>query len=297
RERNSSSSSLTKLENLKIALKKSYEEQKALAEQLDRVTLNFQDACRELDLYKHELREDALKCSCNIRLPRSRSFTEIGRATVNLDEYLRWKEKAGTMFRELNRIRNEYRTCDDERRELRMQLVMLQGELGLAQSQLAEILSKQQQKPDESVSNVSAISDNDTSSSALTKRKKMKSRLRRDKYSDEFCDAMDSSSSIFFTASSSMGSLDDAFYSISEPDLIATKFEGAREYRFSNHGYRDFCLLSTHLQESHGQSTYLERIQLNPRKHEEIMKEAAKLKIKSLSEKGRQKKDIYEKVI
>ncbi|VDK87543.1 unnamed protein product [Onchocerca ochengi] len=270
RERNSSSSNIAKLEDLRIALKKSYEEQKALADQLDQVTLNFQDACRELDLYKHELREDALKYSYNIRLPRSRSFTEIGRATVNLDEYLRWKEKAGTMFRELNRIRKEYHASDDERRELRMQLVMLRGELGLAQSQLAEMLSKQQRKPDES-------------------------KLLRDKHSDEFCDAMDSSSSIFFTASSSFYSLDDAFYSISEPDLVATKFEGAREYRFSSHGYHDYYLLSAHFQESHGPSTYLERIQLNSKEHEEVIKEAAKLKITSLSEKARQKKDINEK--
>uniref|UniRef100_A0A8R1XVH1 Uncharacterized protein n=1 Tax=Onchocerca volvulus TaxID=6282 RepID=A0A8R1XVH1_ONCVO len=295
RERNSSSSNIAKLEDLRIALKKSYEEQKALADQLDQVTLNFQDACRELDLYKHELREDALKYSYNIRLPRSRSFTEIGRATVNLDEYLRWKEKAGTMFRELNRIRKEYHASDDERRELRMQLVMLRGELGLAQSQLAEMLSKQQRKPDESVLNVSAISEDDTSSSMLIKRKKMKSKLLRDKHSDEFCDAMDSSSSIFFTASSSFYSLDDAFYSISEPDLVATKFEGAREYRFSSHGYHDYYLLSAHFQESHGPSTYLERIQLNPKEHEEVIKEAAKLKIRSLSEKARQKKDINEK--
>ncbi|MCP9257818.1 hypothetical protein DINM_001068 [Dirofilaria immitis] len=146
KEQTSLSSTATNLEHLKIALKKSREEQETLAEQLDRVTLNFQDACRELDLYKHELREDALKYSHDIRLPRSRSFIETGRATVDLDEYLRWKEKAGTMFRELNRIRKEYRACDGERRELRMQLVMLRGELGLAQCQLAEILSNQRRK-------------------------------------------------------------------------------------------------------------------------------------------------------
>ncbi|EJW73344.1 hypothetical protein WUBG_15748 [Wuchereria bancrofti] len=76
------------------------------------------------------------------------------------------------MFRELNRIRKEYGACDDERRELRMQLVMLRGELGLAQCQLAEMLSRQRRKQRESISNSSIISINDLSSSMLNKEKK-----------------------------------------------------------------------------------------------------------------------------
>lgn len=71
------------------------------------------------------------------------------------------------MFRELNRIRKEYRVCDGERRELRMQLVMLRGELGLAQCQLAEILSNQRRKCDANANGVS-------SSSLLTEREKIK---------------------------------------------------------------------------------------------------------------------------
>lgn len=58
--------------------------------------------------------------------------------------YFRWKEKAGTMFRELNRMRNEYRLCDAERRELRVQLIMIKGELGLAQCQLAELSTRRE---------------------------------------------------------------------------------------------------------------------------------------------------------
>ncbi|KAM3729129.1 Protein quick-to-court [Dirofilaria immitis] len=290
KEQTSLSSTATNLEHLKIALKKSREEQETLAEQLDRVTLNFQDACRELDLYKHELREDALKYSHDIRLPRSRSFIETGRATVDLDEYLRWKEKAGTMFRELNRIRKEYRACDGERRELRMQLVMLRGELGLAQCQLAEILSNQRRKKAESMSNVSAVSMNDTSSSTLIKRKKLKSRLLSGQ-SDEFYDAMDSSSGIFFTACNSMFSLNDAMCSISEPELVATKFEGAREYRLSGHNHRDFYLVPAYCHESRLPSSFLDKIQLGPNMHEEIIKEAAKLKIASMSGTISQKKD------
>lgn len=74
------------------------------------------------------------------------------------------------MFRELNRIRNEYHACDRERRELRVQLVMLQGELDLAQCQLAEMLSNQQRKQCESISsNVSFVgSSNDRLSSSST---------------------------------------------------------------------------------------------------------------------------------
>lgn len=89
-ERSPSSSSITELEQLKRALKRSQEECEGLSEQLDRITHDFQDACRELDLYKHEPCESVLKYSHDIRLPRSRSFVEIGRATIDLDEHLRY---------------------------------------------------------------------------------------------------------------------------------------------------------------------------------------------------------------
>ncbi|CAG9531876.1 unnamed protein product [Cercopithifilaria johnstoni] len=285
------SSSITELEHLKIALKNSHEEQKVLAEQLDRVTLDFQDACRELNLYKHELREDALKYSHNIRLPRTRSFAEIGRATIDLDEHMKWKEKAGTMFRELNRIRKEYRACDSERREIRMQLVMLRGELGLAQCQLAEMLSNQRREQRKSISNVSVISENGTSSSSmLNKRKKNKSRLLRGSRLDEFWDQIDSSSSIFFTACASMSSFNEIMCSKSEPELAATEFDGVREYRLSSYGYRDY-----HCGESRRPSVYLEKIQHNSEEHEKMIKNVAKRQIKSLDQIKHQEKDIREK--
>uniref|UniRef100_A0A0R3RZN6 Uncharacterized protein n=1 Tax=Elaeophora elaphi TaxID=1147741 RepID=A0A0R3RZN6_9BILA len=270
-KRSISSSNITELEQLKTALKKSEEEHEALAEQLDRVTLNFHDACRELNLYKYELRDDALKYSHDTRLPRSRSVIEVGRATVDLDEYLRWKEKAGTMFRELNRIRKEYRACDCERRELRMQLVMLRGELGLAQCQLAEILSNQRRK--QSMSNVSAASASGISSSTSTKRKKMKSKLLQGSHPDEFWDTMDSSSAVFLSACTSMSSLNEIMFSTSEPELVAAEFEGVREYRLCNYGYRDFCLLPSYYRESHRPPAYLEKIQRNQVGHEEMIRE------------------------
>lgn len=74
-------------------MKKSQKKHEALAEELDRVTLNFQDACRELNLYKQELREDVSKYSHDTRLSRSRSFAEIGRATIDLDEHLRYSRE------------------------------------------------------------------------------------------------------------------------------------------------------------------------------------------------------------
>uniref|UniRef100_A0A915PI13 Uncharacterized protein n=1 Tax=Setaria digitata TaxID=48799 RepID=A0A915PI13_9BILA len=295
-EQNPSSSRITELEQLKIALKKSKEQQKALKEQLDRVTLDFQDACRELDLYKHEPRDDALKYSRDIRLPRSRSFDEIGRATVDLDEYLRWKEKAGTMFRELNRIRKEYHTCDGERRELRMQLVMLRGELGLAQCQVAEMLSNQRRKQGRSMSNISAASVNCGSSSTLAKREKIKSRLLQGRRPSEFWDAVDSTSGIFFTACTSVSSLNDGLFSISEPELVTSRFEDVRKYRFCSCVHRDFCLSPAHCQDSRrSSSAHYEGTQRTLQEHDESIKEADQMQITSLRETEHQQKDISDK--
>ncbi|KAK6111931.1 hypothetical protein QQG55_45635 [Brugia pahangi] len=296
-KRNSLTSDFTDdVNELKSALKRLHDEYDTIVEQLNRVTLNFQEACRELNLYKHELSHNAFIYSNDKRLPRSRSFVETGRATVDLNEYIRWKEKAGTMFRELNRIRKEYGACDGERRELRMQLVMLRGELGLTQCQLAEMLSKQRRKQHGSVSNASIISINDLSSSVLNKRKKIKSRLLHGKSSDKFWDAMDSSSAIFFTACTSISSsINDIMCSTSEPELAATKFEGVREYRFSNHNHCNCYLLPTYSQESRKLSPYPENCQLNSEKREEIIK-LSKLQTKSLSKIEIQEKDISEKV-
>ncbi|VDK86866.1 unnamed protein product [Litomosoides sigmodontis] len=290
-----SSSGKAELEYLKSALKKSRREHEALAEQLDRVTLNFQDACRELNLYKQELREDVSKHSHDTRLPRSRSFAEIGRATVDLAEHLRWTEKAGTMFRELNRIRKEYHSCDRERRELRMQLVMLRGELGLAQCQLAEVLSNQQRKKWDSISNVSLVgSANDISLSSSIPIKKEK--IKFDHRLRELWDTVDSSSAVFFTACTSISSLNEIICSASEPELAATKFEGVREYRVPSHDYCDFCLLPASCQESPQSFAHLEDIRQNPAKHEEMMKEEmAEQQMPSPSETEHREKSIHEK--
>ncbi|VDM97317.1 unnamed protein product [Thelazia callipaeda] len=76
------------------------------------------------------------------------------------------------MFRELNRIRKEYYVCDHERRDLRLQLVMLRGELGLAQCQLAELMSAHRCNKQRIRS--SAVPDVNYRSFAFTKHKKMK---------------------------------------------------------------------------------------------------------------------------
>lgn len=78
------------------------------------------------------------------------------------------------MFRELNRIRKEFCLCDAERRELRIQLVMLRGEFGLAQCQLAEMLSMQRQKQCGSIPNVLAATTVSTSPT-LSDRKRFRS--------------------------------------------------------------------------------------------------------------------------
>ncbi|VDO20002.1 unnamed protein product [Haemonchus placei] len=49
--------------------------------------------------------------------------------------FFRWKEKCGTMFRELNAMRSGYQRAQEERRELKIQLAMLRGELEMTKCQ------------------------------------------------------------------------------------------------------------------------------------------------------------------
>lgn len=74
------------------------------------------------------------------------------------------------MFRELNRLRQEYRQCDSERRDLRLQLVMLRGELGLTQCQLAEQLSLHS-RPSASIQSTLATATTSTSPNSERKKK------------------------------------------------------------------------------------------------------------------------------
>ncbi|KHN80514.1 hypothetical protein Tcan_15350 [Toxocara canis] len=201
------------IEPLRRALKRSRAEREALKEQLDRVTFQLQDACRELDLYKHEPREELIKQSHNPHVPRSRSFVEIGRATIDLDEHLRWKEKAGTMFRELNRVRKEHCICDAERRELRLQLVMMRGELGLAQCQLAELSTRpRRDRGDNIMSQSMAVTMSNGDKARRSAGEKVRSTTR-----DGTHERRDSTGT-FTTALASFWSLNDVA-SVSEPDL------------------------------------------------------------------------------
>uniref|UniRef100_A0A915C0P5 GRIP domain-containing protein n=3 Tax=Parascaris univalens TaxID=6257 RepID=A0A915C0P5_PARUN len=254
-------------EPLRRALKRSRAEREALKEQLDRVTLQLQDACRELDLYKREPRDDVIKQSHNPHLPRSRSFVEIGRATVDLDEYLRWKEKAGTMFRELNRIRKQHCLCDAERRELRLQLVMMRGELGLAQCQLVELSTRPRH---EGARNTMSQSVAVTSPSDRKARRGVGEKVRSSARSDGTHEQGDSSGT-YVTARASFSSLNDVT-SLSEPDLSSRS--QSRHEDFINLKFRASKKLFSKEEER----------RRNAEEHDEIIKEAAKAQLVALKQ-------------
>ncbi|KAK6061038.1 hypothetical protein COOONC_01296 [Cooperia oncophora] len=66
---------------------------------------------------------------------RSSSASNLAVDVIDKDEVRKWKEKCGTMFRELNAMRSGYQRAQEERRELKIQLAMLRGELEMTRCQ------------------------------------------------------------------------------------------------------------------------------------------------------------------
>ncbi|KAJ1369093.1 hypothetical protein KIN20_030488 [Parelaphostrongylus tenuis] len=69
------------------------------------------------------------------RFVRSSSTSNLAHDVADKNEVRLWKEKCGTMFRELNSMRSGYQQAQKERRELRLQLAMLRGELEIERCQ------------------------------------------------------------------------------------------------------------------------------------------------------------------
>ncbi|GMR33322.1 hypothetical protein PMAYCL1PPCAC_03517 [Pristionchus mayeri] len=125
------------VENLARELKRSRQERESLRLRVDRLSKQMREAAAELEIYRREGR-----CLSPEGLPlkrQSRSTVDLTREAVDLDECIRWKEKTGTMFRELTRLRNGYQESQTERRDLRVQLAIMRGELELARCQIAEL--------------------------------------------------------------------------------------------------------------------------------------------------------------
>ncbi|CEF62806.1 Hypothetical protein SRAE_1000107500 [Strongyloides ratti] len=127
----------------------------SLASQLDVVTKNLHDAYLELSLFKQE-NKNSRKMSAGERekhgLQRSRSHSGRGYGSdfKNKNDSLslagkelkEWKEKTGTMFRELYRLRGEFTKVDEERRELIYNLKILRGELEIERAKRETLIEK-----------------------------------------------------------------------------------------------------------------------------------------------------------
>ncbi|GMT34091.1 hypothetical protein PFISCL1PPCAC_25388, partial [Pristionchus fissidentatus] len=125
------------VENLAKELRRSRQERESLRLRVDSLSKQMREAAAELEIYRREGR-----CLSPEGLPlkkKSRSTVDLTREAVDLDECIRWKEKTGTMFRELTRLRNGYNESQSERRDLRVQLAIMRGELELARCQIAEL--------------------------------------------------------------------------------------------------------------------------------------------------------------
>uniref|UniRef100_A0A0N5BKA2 C3H1-type domain-containing protein n=1 Tax=Strongyloides papillosus TaxID=174720 RepID=A0A0N5BKA2_STREA len=144
----------------------------SLASQLDDVTKNLHDAYLELSLFKQE-NKNSRKMSAGERekqgFQRSRSHSgrDCGSEYKNKNDSLsiagkelkEWKEKTGTMFRELYRLRGEFVKVDEERRDLIYNLKILRGELEIERAKRETLEEKMKTKLDdkdkvESIENV-----------------------------------------------------------------------------------------------------------------------------------------------
>lgn len=134
----------------------------SLASQLDVVTKNLHDAYLELSLFKQE-NKNSRKMSAGERekhgFQRSRSHSGRGYGSdfKNKNDSLslagkelkEWKEKTGTMFRELYRLRGEFTKVDEERRDLIYNLKILRGELEIEKAKRETLLEKIKTKIDD----------------------------------------------------------------------------------------------------------------------------------------------------
>ncbi|UMM41747.1 hypothetical protein L5515_017872 [Caenorhabditis briggsae] len=113
---------------LERQLKRSQEERTILKNKNNRMSKDLQVAMAELNVYRTEKphKEDEPKI-----LERSSSFSSFNHAKVENDTQ-KWKEKSGTLFREVNRIRQNLAEALEQNNELRYQLALARGERELS---------------------------------------------------------------------------------------------------------------------------------------------------------------------
>ncbi|KHJ93702.1 hypothetical protein OESDEN_06381, partial [Oesophagostomum dentatum] len=107
---------------------------------IERLTHQLNEALAELEVYR---REGVLARSSSAKeiskepkpMVRSHSATNLVDDVADKQEVQIWKEKCGTMFRELNAMRSGYQRAQADRRDLKIQVAMLRGELEMARCQ------------------------------------------------------------------------------------------------------------------------------------------------------------------
>uniref|UniRef100_A0A914PZG6 GRIP domain-containing protein n=1 Tax=Panagrolaimus davidi TaxID=227884 RepID=A0A914PZG6_9BILA len=110
-------------------------ENESLKKEFTELKASYDEAARELDMYRNETAAAVLDRKDNPRFPRSNSSENLINTSVTPQELQRWKETAGTTFREVNRLRKNCSGLEVERRELKTQLAILKGEIELAKAQ------------------------------------------------------------------------------------------------------------------------------------------------------------------
>ncbi|CAI2357117.1 unnamed protein product [Caenorhabditis sp. 36 PRJEB53466] len=113
---------------LERQLKRSQEERSVLKDKNNRLSKDLQVAVAELNVYRSEKphKDD----QPNV-LERSSSFSTFNQPKGENDTQ-KWKEKSGTLFREVNRIRQNLAEALEQNNELRYQLALARGERELS---------------------------------------------------------------------------------------------------------------------------------------------------------------------
>ncbi|VDL69654.1 unnamed protein product [Nippostrongylus brasiliensis] len=124
--------------NLIRDLKRSRQERDVMKTRIERLSKELNEARAELEVYRREgvhERHVSVAREDTSGIVRSHSASNLVADLVNKDDVRMWKEKCGTMFRELNAMRSGYQRAQEERRELKIQLAMMRGELEMVRCQ------------------------------------------------------------------------------------------------------------------------------------------------------------------
>ncbi|CAJ0583047.1 unnamed protein product, partial [Mesorhabditis spiculigera] len=119
-------------------LARSRSERQFLKLQNERLHLELARSNNELEILRKEPLNSTPADPETAKMKRSKSNVELAEASAEKKECKQWQNKAGTLFREVHRMRQDYTDALKDRRELKIQLAMIRGELELTRIQLAE---------------------------------------------------------------------------------------------------------------------------------------------------------------